>query len=159
MTSVLTHAPSENGPGVHPFSFLQIHRTTSGIVNATYWAVIEMEKTALIAWDPPNTSAPSEIEPAAQNQTVLTGVLVKLFMWYSTPENGRAPSRALSTNVNLKSNSSRRICGEHIQSEGLTRRSEHLQEILAASLASALDRRNKEIYHARPHHVLHQNDE
>jgi hypothetical protein len=39
-----------------------------------------MEKTALIAWVPANTSAPSEIEPTAQNQTVLTGVLVNLFM-------------------------------------------------------------------------------
>ena len=36
MTCALTHAPSENAPGVHPFSFLQIHRTAIGIENATY---------------------------------------------------------------------------------------------------------------------------
>lgn len=42
--------------------------------------MIEIEKTALMAWDPANTSEPSEIEPAAQNQTVLTGVLVYPFM-------------------------------------------------------------------------------
>ena len=80
MTSALTHAPRENGPGVHPLCFLQIHRAEIGIEYATYRAVIEMEKTALIAWVPANTNAPSEIEPNAQNQTVLTGVLVDLFM-------------------------------------------------------------------------------
>ena len=54
-----------------------------------------MEKTAVIACEPANTSAPRAIELAATNQTVLTGVLVKLFMRYSQLENGRAPSRAL----------------------------------------------------------------
>jgi hypothetical protein len=78
--SSLTHAPSENAPGVHPLSFLQIHRAAIGIEYATYSAVIEMEKTALIAWVPAKTIEPSEIEPTAQNQTVLTGVLVNLFM-------------------------------------------------------------------------------
>jgi hypothetical protein len=31
MTSALTHAPSENAPGVQPLSFLQIHRAAIGI--------------------------------------------------------------------------------------------------------------------------------
>jgi hypothetical protein len=78
--NALTHAPSENGPGVHPFSFLQIHRAAIGIEYAMYCAIFEMEKTALTACVPAKTTAPSEIEPAAQNKTVLTGVLVKLFM-------------------------------------------------------------------------------
>jgi hypothetical protein len=79
-TGTLTHAPSENVPGAHPFSFLQIHRAAIGIEYATYRGVIEMEKTALIACVPANTNAPSKVAPIAENQTVLTGVLVNLFI-------------------------------------------------------------------------------
>lgn len=78
--STPTIAPSEKAPGVHPFSFLQIHRAAIGIEYAIYRAVIEMEKTALIACVPANTSTPSALAPVAQNHTVLTGVLVNLFM-------------------------------------------------------------------------------
>ena len=77
---LLTHAPSENGPGVHPFSFLQIHREPIAIEYATYNAVTDMAKTALTACVPAKTSAPSATAPDAQNQTLLTGVLVYPFI-------------------------------------------------------------------------------
>ena len=76
----LTHAPSENVLGIHPFFFLQIHRAAIGIEYATYRGVIEMEKTASIACVPTNTNAQSKIAPIAENQTVLMGVLVNLFI-------------------------------------------------------------------------------
>jgi hypothetical protein len=47
-----------------------------------YSAVTEIEKMALIACAPANDSMPRTIAKATTNHTVLTGVLVKLFMRY-----------------------------------------------------------------------------
>ncbi|SRR5712671_4195543 len=85
-TSALTHTPSENAPGIHPFSFLHIHREAIGIKYAMFWPVTAMKRTTLIrcvAIGLANTIAPSPIEPVAQNKTALTGVLVNTLMWYS----------------------------------------------------------------------------
>jgi hypothetical protein len=67
-TGTLAHAPSENVPGAHPFSFLQIHCAAIGIEYTAYRAVIEMEKAALIACVPANNNAPSKIEPIAETR-------------------------------------------------------------------------------------------
>ena len=70
--------PRLNGPGLK--SFLNKKRAAIGIEYAMYSAVTEIEKTALIACGPANDNRPRMIETAATNQTVLTGVFVKLFM-------------------------------------------------------------------------------
>jgi hypothetical protein len=74
----LTKMPKLNGPGLK--LFVNTKRAMVGIEYAMYSAVTEREKTALIACGPANDSMPRTIEVTATNQTVLTGVLVKLFM-------------------------------------------------------------------------------
>lgn len=84
--------PKLNGPGLK--SFLNTKRAVIGIAYAIYSAVTEIAKMALIACAPANDNIPRTTEKPATNQTVLTGVLVKLFMRYRYDENGKAPSRA-----------------------------------------------------------------
>ena len=61
---------------------------------AIYKAVMDSEKTALIAEDPAKERRPSKIAQPHVKNTVFTGVFVYPFMRYSQFENGSAPSRA-----------------------------------------------------------------
>lgn len=70
--------PKLKGPGLK--SFVNTKRAMIGIEYAMYNAVTDREKMALIACGPANDNMPRMIEMIATNQTVLTGVLVKLFM-------------------------------------------------------------------------------
>jgi hypothetical protein len=76
----LTKMPRLNGPGLK--LFLNTKRAVMGIAYATYNAVTEIAKIALIACAPANDNKPRMTEKKATNQTVLTGVLVKLFIRY-----------------------------------------------------------------------------
>ena len=63
---------------------------------ATYRAMTDNEKTALIAWSPAKTRRPMISAPMASNHTVLTGVLVYVFIRYSQLENGSAGEQHVS---------------------------------------------------------------